>query len=101
MTYIFNSLSKLDNKIEFKTLVEKGEIILLDVRTVEEYALGYIENSINIPLDELPFSLSRLQNDKPIFAICESGIRSQTAVHFLKANGYTESCNAGSWHDLK
>ncbi|MBE5958388.1 MAG: rhodanese-like domain-containing protein [Lachnospiraceae bacterium] len=70
--------------------------ILLDVRTAGEYADGYIEGSINIPLDNLR-SIENVITDKstPIFVHCLSGSRSASAAKGLGMIGYTNVTNIG------
>lgn len=90
----------LEEKADFKVLLENGATIL-DVRTREEYRQGALSNSLNIPLDNLNNNLSKLKKDKPIIAVCASGMRSRSAVSILKSKGFSEVYNGGSWFNLK
>ncbi|KAJ49341.1 NADPH-dependent 2,4-dienoyl-CoA reductase/sulfur reductase-like enzyme/peroxiredoxin family protein/TusA-related sulfurtransferase/rhodanese-related sulfurtransferase [Clostridium tetanomorphum] len=67
---------------------DKNSTILLDVRTSLENAGGYIENSINIPLDELRNRLNELDKNKQILIYCQIGLRGYIAYRILKANGF-------------
>lgn len=96
MTGFFSRLFGLEDKADFEALLENGAI-LLDVRTREEYKQGAVPNSMNIPLDSLSNNLSKLKKDKPIIAVCASGMRSRSAVAILKSKGFTEVYNGGSW----
>lgn len=96
----FSRLLGLGNKADYKALLENGAV-LLDVRTEEEYKQSAAPGSINIPLDRLSNSLSKLRKDKPIVAVCASGIRSRNAVMILKNNGFQEVYNGGSWMSFK
>lgn len=71
----------------------REERILIDVRTPEEYALGTIDDAINIELDQLRMRLSEIPNDKPIFLFCGVGLRGYLASNILKANGYHDVRN--------
>ena len=71
----------------------REERILIDVRTPEEYALGTIDDAINIELDQLRTRLSEIPNDKPIFLFCGVGLRGYLASNILKANGYHDVRN--------
>ncbi|NDJ51555.1 MAG: rhodanese-like domain-containing protein [Chloroflexi bacterium] len=62
--------------------------ILVDVRTPEEVADGYIDGAINIPVDELEARLSELPDDAPVVVYCRSGNRSARAANILASNGY-------------
>jgi rhodanese-related sulfurtransferase len=69
-------------------LLEDPDVVLLDVRTEEEYIEAHIENSINIPLDTLESRLDELDLRKPIIVYSQSGERSQTASYVLAESGF-------------
>lgn len=71
----------------------REERVLIDVRTPEEYALGSIDDAINIELDELRQRLDEIPHDKPIFLFCGVGLRGYLASNILKANGYRDVRN--------
>ncbi|MDT3694938.1 MAG: rhodanese-like domain-containing protein [Ignavibacterium sp.] len=78
---------------EFKEkLKSDSNIIVLDVRTPEEYAgpLGTVKSSINIPLQSLDQRADELEKfkDKEILVICRTQNRSAAAVDYLKRAGY-------------
>ena len=100
MAGFLSRLFGLEDKADFRALLENGAI-LLDVRTKEEYKQGAVINSINISLDSLSSNLSKLKKDKPIIAVCASGMRSRRAVALLKNKGFQEVYNGGSWFDFK
>ena len=88
-------------KVNYKDLVKNGAIIL-DVRTKSEYQAGHIKDSMHISIDQLDKSLDKLSNkSKPVIAVCASGMRSKAAASLLKASGYTNVYDAGSWKHLK
>ncbi len=60
----------------------------LDTRTVGEYRRGHIEGFANIPVDELRARLGELVRDKPVYVICQSGLRSYIASRILTGNGF-------------
>ncbi len=62
--------------------------ILLDTRDKEEVELGRIENSINIPLNDLRNNLDKLDKNKEIIVYCAVGLRGYIAARLLKANGF-------------
>lgn len=66
-----------------------GSATLLDTRTVGEYARGHIDGFINIPVDELREHLEELDRNKPVYVICQSGLRSYIASRILEGNGFT------------
>ena len=60
----------------------------VDVRTPAEYSGGHAVRAINIPLNELPDKLGRLEKNEPVYVICQSGRRSKEAADILKQNGF-------------
>lgn len=87
-------------KTEYATLLKEGAIIL-DVRSKSEYDGGHINNSINIPVDQLQKNLSKLKDkNKPIITCCASGMRSASAKSILQNNGYKNVHNGGGWSSL-
>lgn len=69
-------------------LPRDGSVTLLDTRTAEEYAQGHIDGFINIPVDELRQRLEELDSAKPVYVICQSGLRSYIASRILTGNGF-------------
>ena len=67
---------------------EKGELVILDVRTVSEYESGHLEGAINIPVEVLGGRLSELNPNDELLVYCRTGNRSTTAVGILSENGY-------------
>ena len=72
---------------------KREERVLIDVRTAEEYALGTIDDAINIELDTLRERLDEIPRDKPIFLFCGVGLRGYLASNILKANGFSDVRN--------
>ena len=70
------------------SLPDDDSIIRLDVRTKKEVSRGAIPGFINIPLDELRDNLHQLDQNKPIYVHCQSGLRSYIACRILSGNGY-------------
>ncbi len=65
-----------------------GSVTLLDARTAEEYARGHIRGFVNIPVDELRERLSEIEKGKPVYVICQSGLRSYIACRILEGQGF-------------
>lgn len=77
---------------DLDALPRDGSAVLLDVRTGEEYRIGHIPGFVNIPVDELRERLEELDRSKPVYAICQSGLRSYIACRILEGRGFT-CCN--------
>ncbi|RLG31884.1 hypothetical protein DRN97_08700 [Methanosarcinales archaeon] len=71
------------------------EIILLDVRTEEEYEERHIPDAVNIPLSELESRIGELDKykSKKIIVYCKTGSRSRTASEILVQNGFKNVYN--------
>ena len=69
-------------------LPRDGSVTLLDTRTVGEFAGGHIDSFLNIPVDELRERLGELDKSKPVYVICQSGLRSYIACRILAGNGF-------------
>ena len=69
-------------------LPRDGSVTLLDTRTVGEFAGGHIDGFVNIPVDELRERLGELDKSKPVYVICQSGLRSYIACRILAGNGF-------------
>ncbi len=86
---------------DYGQLVKDGAIIL-DVRSAGEFAGGHIRGSLNISVEKLGTNYHQLKKKKkPIITCCASGMRSASAKSMLKANGFTEVYNGGSWRSLQ
>lgn len=64
------------------------DTLVLDVRTRDEFALGSIPGSVNIPVDDLRRRLYELPPDKDIVVTCAVGLRGYVACQILTHNGY-------------
>lgn len=79
------------------TLLRDGSVTLLDVRTVQEFATGNINGFVNIPVDELRERAGELDKDKPVYVICQSGLRSYIAARILAGRGFEVYNFAGGY----
>jgi adenylyltransferase/sulfurtransferase len=70
-----------------------AEIILLDVREPQEWAIGRIEGAILIPLGNLSYRLGEFSTADEIVAYCRSGSRSRKAVQALRDAGFRKVKN--------
>jgi NADPH-dependent 2,4-dienoyl-CoA reductase/sulfur reductase-like enzyme/rhodanese-related sulfurtransferase len=77
---------------EFDTL-DKDDITLLDVRDPGERKRGFIEGSINIPVNQLRGRLQEVPKDKPIIIYCAVGLRGYIASRILLENGFRDVQN--------
>jgi NADPH-dependent 2,4-dienoyl-CoA reductase/sulfur reductase-like enzyme/rhodanese-related sulfurtransferase len=71
--------------------------LLVDVRTPEEFAAGFIPGAINIPVDDLRARLSELPRDRDIVAYCQVGQRGYLATRILNQNGFPTANIGGGY----
>lgn len=81
--------------VKFKELITKGDAILLDVRTPQEYSRGHIAGSTAINIADPAFvsKINLLQKDKTILVYCLTGSRSYAAANYMSKNGFKKIVN--------
>lgn len=79
----------------FDLINEPGgdSILLLDVRSPEEFVFCSLDNAVLIPLNDLPSRLDELDKQQHIIAYCHYGIRSRTACQILIESGFARVSN--------
>lgn len=85
---IANGVLKQWHLADTDNLPRDGSVTLLDTRTVWEYTQGHIDGFVNIPVDELRERLDELDKGKPVYVICQSGLRSYIACRILAGNDF-------------
>ncbi len=68
-------------------------LLVVDVRTPEEYTQGHLKGAVNIPLSDLPLRISGLDPNRPILVYCRTGHRSAQASAILVKAGFTQVYN--------
>lgn len=81
---------------EIDKIVEEGGL-LVDVREPIEREFGFIEGSINIPLNDLRSRLDELPKDQTIYVSCQVGLRGYLATRILMNQGYRVKNVDGGW----
>ena len=86
---------------EAKKMMETQKVIVVDVRTLEEYNEGHIPNAISVPLETIENEAeAKLKNkDDLILVYCRSGRRSREAALKLIEKGYTNVIDFGGIKD--
>lgn len=98
-----NQLKKKTDLILWNELkdLNKDNTIFLDVREEIEREVGFIPNSVNIPLGELRNRLDELDKNKLIIPYCAIGLRGYIADRILKQNGFNSKNFAGGFTTYK
>lgn len=86
---------------EAKAMIDAGNVIILDVRTQEEYDAGHIEDAVRMEAADFSSKAATVLPDKDanILVYCRSGNRSKTATKMLIELGYTQVYDFGGIND--
>jgi pyruvate/2-oxoglutarate dehydrogenase complex dihydrolipoamide dehydrogenase (E3) component/rhodanese-related sulfurtransferase len=85
-----------------KIYKENSNIVILDVRNASECELGKLDNSINIPVNQLRNELSKLNKNDIIYIHCAVGYRGHLANRILMQNGFNHVFNiSGGFKSLE
>ena len=96
-----NILKNIKTKIFFVVLISQfilaDELVVIDVRSLEEVKTGVIQDAIHIEWTEIDKEITKigLTKDQTIYLYCRSGNRSGKAASILEKIGYTNAINAG------
>ena len=76
---------------EAKALLKANpSLVIVDVRTLEEYTSGHLEGALLIPVSELESRLDELSTEDELLIYCRTGNRSVSAVTILETHGFTK-----------
>jgi len=82
---------------EFEKITAEKSVVILDVRTPQEFADGHIKDAVNIDVKADSFkdeALRQLSDKNQMIAVyCRSGRRSVTAANILSEEGYKNIVN--------
>jgi rhodanese-related sulfurtransferase len=83
------------NAAELKAYLEQSACapLLLDVRQPWEYDICKLDNSVLVPMNEIPGKLDAFDKDQEIVVICHHGIRSRQVARYLEAVGFCNIIN--------
>jgi phage shock protein E len=87
-----NEATKKVDPVEFSEVIAQPGVIILDVRTPEEFNAGHIENAININVADSNFSseVSKLDKNATVAVYCRSANRSAVATKEMAELGFTD-----------
>ena len=80
---------------DFKTHIEADTVVLIDVRTPEEYMEGFIAGAGTIDVNSGLFEakIQKLDKETPVYVYCAAGVRSTKAAKILEKNGFKKIYN--------
>jgi len=67
--------------------------LLLDVREPWEFEHCHLENSVLVPMRQIPDYANKLKANEEIIVICHHGIRSRQVAQYLETEGFTNLIN--------
>ncbi|HIZ47511.1 MAG TPA: FAD-dependent oxidoreductase [Candidatus Gemmiger excrementavium] len=82
---------------DLDALPRDGSVTLLDTRTPAEYRRGHADGFVHLPLDDLRDRLGELDPAKPVYVMCQSGLRSYLACRLLTQHGFACRNFAGGY----
>ena len=86
--------------MKLEKIIKEKSGTIVDVRTAGEFMGGNVQESVNIPLQELQQRLDEVKKLKtPLVLCCASGGRSAMATQFLLSHGI-ECLDGGSWMNV-
>ena len=87
-----NEATKKVDPVEFSEVIAQPGVIILDVRTPEEFNAGHIPNAININVADSNFSseVSKLDKNATVAVYCRSANRSAVATNEMAELGFTD-----------
>ena len=75
--------------LQHQLLENPQNYFLLDVREPYEYQIASLDNSVLIPMNQVPDHLDELNKDQMIVVICHHGMRSENVAYYLDQQGFT------------
>lgn len=82
-------------------IIKSKTATIIDVRTKEEFEMGAVSKSMNIPMHEVPARVEEFKSmSKPLILCCASGNRSGQVARFLIQQGIDEVYNGGGWNEV-
>lgn len=86
---------------EAKSIIDKGNVVIVDVRTEQEYKEKHIPDALLVPNEDIEQLASKSLPDKDakILVYCRSGNRSKQAASKLVDMGYTSVYDFGGIAD--
>ena len=82
---------------DVKALIADDTLTLLDVRSPAEYERSHVEGWLNFPLDDIRKRLGELDKTKPVYLMCQIGLRGYIASRILVQHGFTVSNLSGGY----
>jgi rhodanese-related sulfurtransferase len=104
----FDYIGQAKHKITVKQLCAMKQVVLLDVRTMEEneaisIRMNHHSNirTLHIPVAQIPDRLEEIPKNIPVAAFCPANVRSSMVYLYLRSKGFADvRILAGGYNDL-
>ena len=92
----------IDAAAAVELLEQRDDLVLIDVRTPEEFADGHLAGAemIDIQAGDFADRIAELDPDATTVVYCRTGNRSASAVAIMAEQGFTDLYDAGGFADL-
>lgn len=74
-------------------VMDRDDVVVLDVREQWEYDEGHIPGVVHIPMNDIPGRIAEIPTDQTVIVSCRSGNRSGQVASFLRNEGFTNIHN--------
>jgi rhodanese-related sulfurtransferase len=81
------------NVAQTYALLDRPDVLVLDVREPWEYNRGHMPGVTLIPTGEIPYRLGEIPKDRPVIVVCRVGNRSDAVTTYLRERGYANIHN--------
>lgn len=88
-----HSVKEIDAHQLAQWVNDNHEIRVIDVRGMEEIAMGTVPKAEALPLHTLPAKVQDLSREEKFVMVCRSGARSAQACMYLQQQGFTNVFN--------
>ncbi len=85
-----SSPPNISPEVVLRRMIEGERLILVDVRTSQEYASGHIPGAISLPISSIQGGDMKIgwNSEDEIIVYCQGGVRSRSAARMLYLMGY-------------
>lgn len=73
---------------DLKAALSNPKVLVIDVRTPQEFAQGHVKGAVNWPLQEIERWWNRVPKDRLVYIHCNTQHRSAVAVRYLMSKSY-------------
>lgn len=86
---------------EAKTMIDKGGVVVLDVRTPDEYRAGHLKDAKLANVNDAGFdaNIAKLDKNKPVVVYCAVGGRSARASDIMVQKGFKNVYNVSGGYN--